>query len=325
MQIAMKKVWTRSAALAAFSGTSTSITKAIDKATDDLSANPDSREKHRALVQALSYGGQLDKAQEIANRWLERDKLDPQALGYIADIMGRDGKRDLALRTLSGLVDLDPDRANLHERMINAYERTGRLQQACNHRIAMVSLTVKDAVKRAATAARCLRSLGRTADADLVIKSLVDDKSRTEAEKAATVAPVAPRVTGDLVINGKWYSNADLDISLVAPDGTRVSWMGGRNDITVADSTAHDREQLAVKILRKGNYLIEINRAEPTTSTVRGSVDVTVLGQKRSFPFELTGNRQTVGQISVTMHSHLEPVNPADARFLQQGWNNGWR
>jgi len=321
--IQMKKVWTRQAALASFGGVNASITKAIEKANDDLAASPDSREKHRALVQALSYAGELDKAQEVAHRWLERDKLDPQALGYIADLIGRDGKRDLALRTLSGLVDLDADRAALHERMINAYERSGRISQACSHRIAMVNLTVKDAVKRAASAARCLRSLGRTGDADLVIKSLVDDKARTEAEKAATVAPVAPRVTGDLVINGTWDSTADLDISLVAPDGTRVSWMGGRTDITVADSTSQNREQLAVKTLRKGNYLIEINRAEPTTSVVRGTVDVTVLGQKKSFPFELTGNRQTVGTIGVTMHSHLEPVNPSDARFLGPGFQRG--
>jgi tetratricopeptide (TPR) repeat protein len=316
MVIAMKKVWTRSAALAGFTGVSSSITKAIDKATDDLAASPDSREKHRALVQALSYAGELDKAREIANRWLDRDKLDPQALGYIADLLGRDGKRDLALRTLGGLVDLDADNAKLHERMINAYERTGRMSQACSHRIAMVSLEVKLATKRAGAAARCLRSLGRTTDADLVIKSLVDDAARTEAEKLATVAPVTPRVTGDLVIGGKWDIPADLDISLVAPDGSRVSWMGGRTDITVADSTAKDREQLAVKTLRKGNYLVEINRAEPTSSVVRGTVDVSVLGQKKSFPFELSGNRQVVGTISVTLQSHLEPVNPSDARWL---------
>jgi len=318
--IQMKKVWTRNAALGTFDGTSASITKAIADAQDALVKNPDSREKHRALVQALSYGGKLEEARDIANKWLERDKLDPQALGYIADILGREGKRELALRTLAGLVDLDPDRANLHERMINAYERTGRLAQACSHRIALVTLSVKEAVKRAGAAARCLRSLGKTADADLVMASLVDDKARTDAEKAATVAPVEPRVAGDLVINGKWDGASDLDISLVAPDGTRVSWMGGRTDITVADSTAHDREQLAVKRLRKGNYLIEINRGEPAKSTVRGTVDVSVLGQKKSMPFELTGDRMVVGKIAMTLTSHLEPVNPGDARWLNQGW-----
>jgi tetratricopeptide (TPR) repeat protein len=322
MVIQMKKVWTRHAALGTFDGVNASITKAIADAQDALVKNPDSREKHRALVQALSYAGKLDEARDIANRWLERDKLDPQALGYIADILGREGKRELALRTLSGLVDLDPDRPNLHERMINAYERTGRIAQACSHRIALVGLTTKEAAKRAGSAARCLRSLGRTGDADLVMASLVDDKARTEAEKLATVAPVDPRVSGDLVISGKWDNTADLDISLVAPDGSRVSWMGGRRDITVADSTATDREQLSVKRLKKGNYLIEISRGEQAKSTVRGTLDVSVLGQKKSIPFELAGERTVVGKISVTMTSHLEPVNPGDARWLNQGNNN---
>jgi hypothetical protein len=54
---------------------------------------------------------------------------------------------------------------------------------------------------------------------------------------------------------------------------------------------------------------------------VRGSVDVSVLGQKKSMPFELTGERTVVGKISVTMISHLEPVNPGDARWLNQGIN----
>jgi ferric-dicitrate binding protein FerR (iron transport regulator)/tetratricopeptide (TPR) repeat protein len=325
MVIQMKKVWTKHAALGGFDGVTASITKAIADAQDALAKNPDSREKHRALVQALSYAGKLDEAREVANRWLDRDKLDPQALGYIADILGREGKRELALRTLAGLVDLDADRANLHERMINAYERSGRLSQACSHRIALVGLTVKEAAKRAGAAARCLRSLGRTDDADLVMKSLADDKARTEAEKLATVAPVEPRVTGDLVINGKWDNASDLDISLVAPDGSRVSWMGGRTDITVADSTARDREQLSVKRLKKGNYLIEISRGEAASSTARGSLDVSVLGQKKSLPFELTGERVVVGKIAITMSSHLEPVNPGDARWLQPGWNRNIR
>jgi ferric-dicitrate binding protein FerR (iron transport regulator)/tetratricopeptide (TPR) repeat protein len=322
VMIPMKRVWTRQAALANFDGASPSITKAITDAEAALVASPDSREKHRALVQALAYAGKLDEAHEVANRWRERDKLDPQALGYIADIIGRDGKRELALRTLAGLVDLDPDRANLHERMVNAYERSGRISQACSHRIALVALSTKEAAKRAGAAARCLRTLGRTDDANLVMASLVDDKARTEAEKLATVSPLEPRVAGDLVIAGRWDNSADLDISLVAPDGTRVSWMGGRTDITVADSTASDREQLSVKRLKKGNYLIEISRGEATTTPIRGTLDVSVLGQKKALPFELTGTRTVVGSIKVTMHSHLEPMNPGDARFLRPGWQN---
>lgn len=318
--IPMKRVWTRQAALATFDGVSPSITKAIADAEDALANAPDSREKHRALVQALSYAGQLDEARDVAKRWLERDQLDPQALGYIADLLGRDGQRDLALRTLAGLVDLDADRAALHERMIHAYERTGRLAQACSHRIALVALATKDAIKRAGAAARCLRTLGRTDDAALVMASLVDDKARGEAERLATVAPVEPRIAGDLVIDGRWDGATDLDISLVAPDGTRVSWMGGRSDVTVADSTARDREQLSVKRLKKGNYLIEISRTDGASAPVRGTLDVRVLGQKKALAFELSGARTVVGRVNVSLVSHLEPLNPGDARWLGPGW-----
>ena len=155
--VAMHRVWTRVAAISAYDGVSPSITTEIAKYEDALAKSPDSREKHRALVQALSYAGELDQAREVANRWLDRDRLDPQALGYIADLAGRNGERDRSLRILAGLVDLDADRITLHERMVNAYERTGRLAQACGHRIAIASLEAKNPAA-AGSAARCLRT-----------------------------------------------------------------------------------------------------------------------------------------------------------------------
>ncbi|HSN26554.1 MAG TPA: hypothetical protein VLT45_09715, partial [Kofleriaceae bacterium] len=286
--IAMRRVWTRVGAIGSYDGVSSSLTREIANATDALAKNPDSRERHRALVQELSYAGELERARDIANKWLDRDKLDPQALGYIADLMGRDGQRELALRTLDGLVDLHADEVALHERMINAYERTGRLAQACSHRIAIASIHEKD-TKAAGAAARCLRSLGLASDATIIMNALPDDAARSAAEKAATVMPAAPRVAGDLVINGAWMNPADLDVSLITPDGTRVSWMGGRGDVVVADSTSTTREELAVRTLRRGAYLIEISRADGATGLVRGSLDVSVLGEHRSLPFELTG------------------------------------
>lgn len=183
-----------------------------------------------------------------------------------------------------------------------------------------MALATKDAIKRAGAAARCLRTLGRTDDAALVMASLVDDKARGEAERLATVAPVEPRIAGDLVIDGRWDGATDLDISLVAPDGTRVSWMGGRSDVTVADSTARDREQLSVKRLKKGNYLIEISRTDGASAPVRGTLDVRVLGQKKALAFELSGARTVVGRVNVSLVSHLEPLNPGDARWLGPGW-----
>ena len=305
--IAMHRVWTRIAAVANYTGVDPSLTKEIAKSEDALAAAPDSREKHRALVQALSYAGELDRAKQVAARWLERDRLDPQALGYLADLAGRDGERDQSLRTLAGLVDLDPDRVALHERMVNAYERTGRLAQACGHRIALA--TLQRSVAAAAGAARCLRMIGRTNDATLVMGELADNTQRGAAERLATVAPSEPTLSGDLVVHATWDAAADLDLTLVAPDGTRVSWQGGRSDVMVSDATAHDREELAVKKLRRGNYLLEITRGDVALSPVHGTLDVTVLGVKKSLPFELTGTHAVVGHVNVSLTSHLESLD----------------
>jgi len=310
--IPMRRVWERVPSVTAYDTVNPAITKAIGDADADLAAHPDSREAHRALVQALSYAGQIDRAKTVAAHWLDRDKLDPQALGYLADLQGRDGQREEGLRTLAGLVDLEADRVALHERMIAAYERVGRLAQACSHRIALVSLAATTDTRTAAGALRCLRTLGRDRDADIVRKSLRDDAIRTDAERLATVSALPAQTAGELVVDGHWTGGADLDISLVTPDGTRVSWMGGRTDALVSDATSTGHEALAVKTAKRGNYLVEITRGTPSTATARGSLDITLLGQHRTLPFELTGARTVVGRISVSLVSHLEPVTYMD-------------
>jgi tetratricopeptide (TPR) repeat protein len=305
--IAMRRSWVRVPSLAMFDAVSPNIRKAVDSAENALSANPDSREKHRALVQALAYAGEIERARDVAGRWLERDKLDPQALGYQADLLGRSGQRDLALRTLAGLVDLDADRVALHERMIRAYENAGRLSQACSHRIAISAIQRKDA-KAAGAAMRCLRGVGRDRDAELVVRGLATDEDRTAAEKAATIAPASMSARGDLVINARWDSGADVDVALITPDGSRVSWMGGRNDVTVENSTATDRELLALRSIKRGNYLVEVTRNGNASGAVRGSLDISVLGSKKTIPFELMGSRATVGRVNIALEERMDRI-----------------
>ena len=304
--VPMIRVWTRVPSVTVYDGVAPSIAKAVSDFDAALQKAPDSREKHRALVQALSYAGDIDRARDIAQRWLDRDRLDPQALGYEADLLGRDGQRELGLRTLAGLVDLDPDRVALHDRLIHAYESVGRMAQACGHRIAITALSPKDA-DAAAGAVRCLRSLGRDRDALLVLGEM-PDAQRSAIEKAATVVAMPGRPGGELTVDAHWSGGGDLDLSLVTPDGTRVSWMGGKSDALVTDATSTEREQLAIRAIKRGNYLIEIARGMPSSGVVRGSVDVRVLGLARSLPFELTGKRVVVGRLTIGLESHLEPA-----------------
>ena len=165
----------------------------------------------------------------------------------------------------------------------------------------------------AGAAVRCLRSLGRDGDAELVLRAFSDDKARAAVEKAATVTPLATRVEGDLVIRAHWDNGADLDVSVVSPEGTRVSWMGGRADLVTADVTSREHEELAIKSLKRGNYLVEIGRGAPSSGAVRGALDIAVLGVHRSLPFELVGDRLIVGRVSVALESHLEEIDNGEA------------
>lgn len=313
---AMRRTWIRVPSITAYDAVHPSIVKAIGDAERALAKAPDSRERHRSLVQALSYAGEIDRANQLAAKWLERDRLDPQALGYQADLLGRDGKRELALRMLAGVVDLDPDRVATHERMVQAYEHVGRLDQACSHRIALSSIAIKDA-KLAAGAVRCLRTLSRTSDADLVMQQLADDSTRAAVDKHI-VAPAPANTKRDVVVDARWDGGDDLDISIVTPDGTRVSWMGGRSDVRVVDATSTAKEQLAIESIKRGNYLIEVARSNTSSSNiVRGTLDLTVLGTKKALPFELTAGqpRKTVGRLAINMQERLETIELGGTRI----------
>jgi len=314
--IQLRRTWIRVPSVTEYDAVHPSIIKAIADAEAALAASPDSREKHRALVQALSYAGELDRARDVARRWLERDQLDPQALGYLADLLGRDGQRDLALRTLAGLVDLDPDRVALHERLAQAYDLAGRRAQACGHRIALAALQPRVAAANAG-ALRCLRELGRERDAALVLAALPDDAFRATVEKAALATPLAPPITGELVVKARWDADADLDVTLVTPEGARVSWLGGRTDLVASDATSSEREQLAVKSLRRGNYLVEIDRATTAANAapIHGTLDITALGAHRSIPFELTGAHAVVGRVSVRLEQQFEDLDGSRVRL----------
>jgi tetratricopeptide (TPR) repeat protein len=304
----MKKVYFRVGAVSSYDGVSDKITQAVAAAETALKGSPDSRDRHRSLVQALSYAGELDRAATVAKAWLERDALDPQALDYLAGILGRQGRRDEALRVLGGVVDLAPDDAALQLRLARADERAGRTAAACSHRVAHASLLPDDAAV-AGAALRCLRALGRETDATVFVRGLGSDQLRDRAEAAADKPTPAEKIAGDLVVNAQWTGSADVDLTIITPQGQRVSWMGGRADVTAAHAGDQGREQLALKKVKKGRYLVELSRTVAgDTTPVRGTIEVEILGVTRSLAFDLSGDRATLGRVVVSMDSKLVPI-----------------
>jgi len=304
----MKKVYFRVGAVTSYDGVSDQITQAVAAAEAALTASPDSRDRHRALVQALAYAGELDRAATVAKAWLERDALDPQALDYLAGVLGRQGHRDEALRVLGGVVDLAPDDAALQLRLARADERAGRTATACSHRVAHAAILPTDAAV-AGAALRCLRALGRQRDASVLARGLGSDALRDRAEAAADKPTAAERIAGDLVVNAQWTGSSDIDVTIITPQGQRVSWMGGRADVTAAHAGDQGREQLALKKVKKGRYLVELSRTTVgETTPVKGTVEVTILGVSRTLAFDLSGDRATLGRVVVSMDSKLVPV-----------------
>ena len=304
----MKRVWFRVGEVSPYDGHSAKMARVVAEFEAALRAEPDSRERHRALVQALAYTGNLDRAYQIASQWLERDRLDPEALGYMADILGRQGDRERSLRLLSGVVDIDPDSERLHLRLAMAYDRAGATNKACQHRIVLAELAGDDA-RAIAAAVRCERALGHERGATSLVHAARNDQVRAAIARAAELPGKAEKVGGQLVLDASWSGTTDLDLTIVTPQGTRLSWMGGRKQV-VADSANNLRsERLGLRKISRGRYLVEVSRTNPDDQTpVRGAIEVRLLGKKHNLPFQLDGEaRRAVGRLTVSSQSRLEP------------------
>jgi len=303
----MKRVWFRTGKVLRYDGVRPAITKAVADFEAKLAEEPNSRERHRALVQALSYAGDLDRAYQVAEAWLERDRLDPQALGYMADILGRKGEREQAIRMLTGVVDLEPDSATLHRRLALAYDRIGATRQACSHRIALAEIEA-DKAATIAEAVRCERAIGDERGADLLLRAAASDDLREAIEAQAAKPTSQEHVRGQLVLDATWSGATDVDLTLVTPTGTRLSWMGGRTTVRGDSAADVGRERLALRGIPRGKYLVEVSRTREGDATpVRGNIRVRLLGKKSSLPFELSGDRKVIGRIEVRNESRLEP------------------
>ena len=305
--IQMRREWFRVGSVARFDGVHPNILDAVSRAETQLRLEPNSRERHRALVQALAYAGDLERAHTVARQWLERDRLDPEALGYMADVLARIGRRDDSIRTLSGAVNLQPDDRTLHERLAAAFERVGAAEHACAHRIALAAISPADAAV-AGRAVRCQRATGRPAAADRLLAA-ADPLARPRFELAAAEPPAGERATGDLVLRATWSGGSDLDISLIAPDGKRISWLGGRRGVTADGAGRTGSESMALRRISAGNYLVEIARTNPANrAPIAGSIHVRVLGVERELHFNLASEHATVGRVAVARKSRLVPL-----------------
>jgi hypothetical protein len=192
----------------------------------------------------------------------------------------------------------------LHERLAAAFDRAGLAERACAHRISLAEITSDAALSGAAV--RCERAAAHDGGAERLLAAL-DEDVRSVALEAAARTPEPERTTGNLVLDATWSAPADVDLTVITPNGSRLSWMGGPGQVTGADATSRGRERLALRFLPAGTYLVEVSRTEPGDAPITGEVAVRALSQDRRLPFTLTGERATIGRVVVTREQRVVP------------------
>ncbi len=304
----MRRVRVRTGEISRFDAPSSRDQRLVEEAEARLRDNPDSRDRHRDAVRRLAFAGELERALEVADAWIERDRLDPEALTAKADLLGRLGRRDDALRLLTGTVDLAPESEALHRRLAGAFDRAGQPERACAHRIALAEIDEADA-DAVADAMRCERSLGRAEAAERILMSVREARVRTRAERAATREADDRRFRGDFTVDADWSGGSELDVSIITPQGARLSWMGGRTTVVGEAATDPREERLGLRWTGVGTYLVEVSRVNPDDDRpIRGRLRLRAIGSRDTIPFTLDGPRATVARVRVTRTTRLEPV-----------------
>jgi tetratricopeptide (TPR) repeat protein len=307
--IPMRKVWKRIGAVEERALPKAATAVALSQAEREYDDNPNRRESLRKFYTALMLAGDVERAGDLAQRWTEREPLDPDAITARADVAARRGNREAAMRILGGVVDVRPSDIAAQKRLARLYRWLGANARGCRHSVAIAELRPDDA-KLLAEAVRCSRETQNDAFSNELLANAAEPVRR-----AAELELSAPRagereLRGDLRAEASWSGGADLDIAFLTPDGHRVSFLGAptRSVITARDVASSAGEGLALSGAPPGEYLIELVRRTPGEGSARGELTLSVAGTTRRVPFVLDSTRTTIALARISMRSELVPL-----------------
>jgi TonB family protein len=275
--VRMRRVWFTEASLALGAGDDRAL---LARRRGELEARPDSRDRHRRLLQALAWAGEGAEARRLAEAWLARDPHASEALRHLAEALARLGEREEALRVLGSLVELEPRDVRLHARLAEVLRDAGRPRLACAHRLALASLSPVDAGARQAAEA-CRAGL-------------------------LPAEPGARWIGGPVTLRASWRGGDDLDLALVDGRGRRYAWLSPAR-VRASDATRAGREALGLA-LPPGRYRIEVSHAAGAAPSepVVGAIELRAPGLERRLPFLLRGARAYLGELRLERKSRLE-------------------
>lgn len=298
--VPMRKVWYKEASIAAGSRElDTWAERQLERRERSLDEAPDSRERTLAVIRTLVRLRNLERATRLTERWLERDRMDPEALVTLADLALLSGDLERAEALIASAIDADPRSAALHSRLARVYAETDRDGLACEHRIARAWTARTDPAAQA-DALGCAASTEATR-----LRLGLDESLLRKVERLLDSPAPATRVTGPFRIEAT-FEGGDVDLAVVDPDGRVVSWLGGA-ELQATSVIGEGREQLTFKGRQNGRWqVLAVRRAEAgpgladphdgpdgpggadgSSGTIHGTLRVTAHGATRRIPFTI--------------------------------------
>jgi hypothetical protein len=307
--VPMRRIWERQGEVfpdrRAPSSVSSSVLEAAER---DALAHENRRESVKKLFTLLLQAGDIERAGRVAERWSDKEPLDPEAITARADVLASRGERSAAMRVLGSVLDVRPGDVAGEKRLARLERWAGRPALGCRFSIAIAEMRPADAALLA-EAVRCARETYDTAAADELLTSAAALTREAAERPLAGPRPHDPARRGDLKLEATWSGGADLDLALIDPDGHRVSWLGAptRGVISARDAVSTSGETLAFSGGKPGEYALEIvGSGQGGTSS--GEVTITAAGTTRRVPFRLDGSRTRLGVAKISMHSRLVPL-----------------
>ena len=279
---------------------------ALTDAERELSRDDSRRQSLKKVFALSSAAGDLGEAARLAERWLEKEPLDPEAITALADVEARRGHRDAAIRMLGSVLDVRPGDTASHKRL-------ARLERWAGHAELGVSPQHRHGRRqeprpRAGGGRRALRSRHRH-----------DRGRRCAAGRRLGQRPhrhrTAPESTGQrrraarAVICGWKPAGAAAPTSIcrcwIRTDIASRGWAPAtRSVISARDATSTSREGLALRGAAPGEYVIELTRGAGSGGTT-GELVVTIAGTVRRIPFSFDGDRKAIALLRITMQPRL--------------------
>lgn len=301
--VPMKKVWFREGAVSAAKGVSGLDERRLEQREEALREQPLSRERTRDLVRAYIRTGRLDAARELATAWLDKDRMDGEALVILAELAALDGDPGRSRELLASAVDVAPDSQEAHARMITVYIGEGDVEMRCAHALTRALMAPRER-ELAVAAARC------GADAERVFAGL-KKRDRRKATRAAKKDGKGPRKSDRLTLKASWEGGADLDVVVVSPRGRVLSWLGGAKRVGAHDVRSTKEERLALSAEELGSYRVfVVPKGGAAGTRVAGKVRLSAYGKARTLRFEVDagGGATAVGEMSVKARWRHEQV-----------------